>query len=298
MRLLITGSSGLIGSRLFPLLEQDGHLTHRLIRSSARRSERDIYWNPLERVIEKDSLKGMDGVIHLAGETIVGRWTEAKKRRIRTSRVDATRWLAETLAELPDPPGVFISASATGYYGNRGEERLDEDSPPGEDYLPDVCVAWEQASQNALSAKTRLVHLRLGLVLTPEGGALARMLPAFRLGAGGRLGRGDQFMSWITLVDVLDIIRFALSHETLSGPFNVVAPEPVTNREFTRALGRALRRPTVFPVPAFMIRLLFGEMGEALLLGGARVYPKRLLEAGYVYRNAELEPALRDLLAT
>lgn len=296
MRILITGSSGFVGSVLIPALEQAGHTVFRLVRSTEQTSEHNIFWNPSAYRIERAKLPGFDAVIHLAGENIAGRWTETKKERIRASRVDATRFLCNTLIHLPAPPRVFISASATGYYGNRGDEILDESSTPGDDYLADVCRAWEEGAQPIHDAGVRTVHLRIGLVLSPDGGALKRMLVPFRLGLGGIIGDGRQYISWVTLDDLVGVIRFVLDREDLSGPFNAVAPHPVTNTEFTRALGRVLHRPTFLPVPAFAIRRLLGEMGEALLLGSACVYPRKLEEAGYGFLYPDIETALKMIL--
>ena len=236
----------------------------------------------------------MDAVIHLAGENIAGsRWTNRQKRRIRDSRVEGTRGLSEAVARLSRPPRVLVSASAIGYYGNRGAEPLTEDSLPGEGFLPETCRAWERATAPAREVGVRVVLLRIGIVLSPAGGVLQRLLPPFRLGLGGRLGTGRQFMSWIGLGDLVQVIRRALSDTTLEGPVNAVAPRPVRNEEFTRALGRVLHRPTLLPVPAFAIRLLLGEMGRELLLGGARVLPARLEATGFSFAGADIDSALR-----
>jgi hypothetical protein len=239
----------------------------------------------------------MDAIVHLAGENIAGgRWTAARKARIRDSRVIGTRTLCETLARLSQPPKVLVSASAIGYYGDRGAEPLWENSTFGTGFLADVCRAWEEATQPAVQKGIRVVLLRLGIVLSPAGGALAKMLLPFKLGLGGVLGRGNQYMSWIALDDVAGAMAHTLVTDTLQGPVNAVAPYPVTNREFTRTLGRILRRPTVFPLPAFAARLVFGEMADALLLASTRVEPKRLLATQYVFRYPELDGALRHLL--
>ncbi|MFQ5915907.1 MAG: TIGR01777 family oxidoreductase, partial [Nitrospinota bacterium] len=239
----------------------------------------------------------MDAAVHLSGENIgEGRWTAAKKAAIRDSRVKSTRLLAETLARLEQPPRVFVCASAVGYYGDRGEEVLREESPLGSGFLPDLSLEWESAAEPAVQKGIRVVHLRNGIVLSPKGGALAKMLPPFKLGLGGKLGSGRQYVSWISLDDMVGVIRHALERESLSGPVNAVAPNPVTNAEFTQTLGRVLSRPTVFQVPAFTLRLAFGEMADAALLASARVEPARLLASGYSFRHPELEGALRHIL--
>jgi hypothetical protein len=242
-------------------------------------------------------LEGFDGVVHLAGESIAaGRWTEKKKRRIRDSRVRGTRLLAESLAGLQNPPRVFVGASAMGYYGDRGEEVLREESAPGTLFLSAVCREWESAAQPLSARGVRVVHARFGLVLGSSGGALAKMLPPFRLGLGGVLGRGDQYMSWISLDDAVGALLHALSTESLSGPVNAASPAPVTNREFTKTLGRVLGRPTIFPLPAWAARLIFGQMAEELLLASARLEPAKLLKTGFTFRHPDLETALRHVL--
>jgi uncharacterized protein (TIGR01777 family) len=243
-------------------------------------------------------LDGFDAVVHLAGENIAaGRWTESVKERIRKSRVDGTQLLSRALARLKQPPRAVVQASAVGFYGNRGDESLTESSPRGQGFLPAVCVAWEAAAEPAEKQGIRVVFLRFGVILSRKGGALKKMLLPFRLGVGGVIGDGSQYMSWITLDDAVAAIQHALSTEGLRGPVNVVSPQPVTNRGFTRTLGRALGRPTVFPMPAFAARLAFGEMADALLLSSQRVLPDRLLGSGYSFRHPDLEPALRHVLA-
>jgi hypothetical protein len=267
------------------------------VRAQPRAGAAEIQWDPETGIREPASLEGIDAVVHLAGENIAsGRWTPERKARIRDSRVKGTRTLCETLARLTQPPKVLLSASAIGYYGDRGAEPLWEQSIAGEGFLADVCRAWEDATQPAVEKGIRVALLRLGIVLSPSGGALARMLLPFKLGIGGIIGNGKQYMSWITLDDVVGAIHHTLMNDTLRGSVNVVAPYPVTNREFTKTLGRVLGRPTIFPMPAFAARLAFGEMADALLLASARVEPKRLLATNYTFRHAELEEALRHIV--
>jgi hypothetical protein len=257
----------------------------------------EVAWDPARGLAEPARLNGVDAVVHLAGANIAaGRWTPARKAEIRQSRVEGTRSLCEALARLAHPPRVLASASAVGYYGDRGAETLTEDSAAGTGFLADVCRAWEAATQPASRAGIRVVNLRFGMILTPAGGALGKMLLPFKLGAGGRIGSGEQFMSWITLDDAIGAVHHALCEESVRGPVNVAAPAPVSNAEFTRTLARVLRRPALFPLPAFAARLLFGEMADALLLGSARVVPARLQAAGYGFRLPELEGAIRHLL--
>lgn len=295
MRVLVSGASGLVGSALVQALEGGGHSVVRLVRRDPAANE--IRWDPAGGLAAK-ALEGFDAVVHLAGESIAGCWTAAKKARIRASRVQGTGTLAAALARTGQPPKVMVCASAIGIYGDRGDEVLREESAPGGDFLAEVSKQWEAATEPAARAGIRVVSLRFGVVLSRSGGALARMLPPFRMGAGGRIGSGQQWMSWITLEDVVAVIQHALATDSLRGPVNTVAPNPVTNAQFTRALGEALHRPTIFPLPAFMVRLVFGEMGEALLLGSQRVDCGKLLASGYRFRRPELKPALQALLAS
>ncbi len=293
----LSGSSGLVGATLETYLKQAGHDVRRLVRTRPT-DYRDIYWNHREGEIDAERLAAVDAVVHLAGEPIVGeRWTAAKKERIRESRVAGTQLLAETLAGLEQRPGTLICASAIGYYGTRGAETLTEASAPGEGFLPEVCAAWEAATQPATVAGVRVVNLRIGIVLSPRGGALQEMLTPFRLGVGGVVGSGKQYMSWIALTDLIGLIDFLLHREEVAGAVNATGPEPVTNRQFTKALGRALGRPTVLPVPGFAIKLAFGEMGDKLLLHGQRVLPARAQEAGYGFVYRDVASALRAELA-
>ena len=295
MRILVSGSHGLVGSALIPELKARGHQVAELVREAPRDGE--IFWNPEDGKLEPTALAGFEAVVHLAGEPIAEkRWTAEQKAKMRDSRVRGTALLAETLAGLPTPPKVLISASAIGYYGNRGNEALTEESPAGAGYLPDVCKAWEEATQPAARKGIRVVLLRTGIVLSPAGGALAKMLPPFKMGVGGALGNGKQYMSWISLDDEVGAILHVLDTGPIRGPVNLVCPRAATNAEFTKALGRALKRPTLLPMPAFAVRLAFGEMGETLLLASTRVEPKRLLTSNYRFRYPDLDAALAHLL--
>ncbi len=291
MKILVSGASGLIGSHLVPALEANGHHIYRLVRRPPA-GPTEVDWNPNTPPL----LGGVDALIHLAGETIAGRWTPQKKVRIRESRVAGTRNLADALASAAVRPRCLIMASAIGYYGLRGDEVLTEESPPGSDFLAQVVRDWEAAAEPAVAAGIRVVKLRLGLVLTPSGGALKQMLLPFRLGLGGRVGSGRQWMSWITLDDVLGVFQFAVENDAMCGAVNAVAPNPVTNAEFTRALAHVLHRPALFPLPTPVVRFALGEMGESLLLSGQRVAAGKLLTTGYRFRHTELPEALRSIL--
>lgn len=294
MRIALTGASGLIGSALRSALTADGHMVLPLVRHEPGPGEGA--WNP-ETGELRGEFDGLDAVVHLAGENIAsGRWTRARKERIRRSRVEGTRGLARSLAALAAPPRALVCASAIGWYGDRGEEVLTEESPPGRGFLAGVCRDWEAAAEPAREAGLRVVHLRIGVVLAREGGALARMLPPFRLGLGGRIGNGRQWWSWITREELVSVIRHALEDQGLEGPVNAVALESVRNAEFTRVLARVLRRPAVLPVPAFALRLALGEMAGELLLASTRVDPARLRDRGYRWREPGLEEALRRIL--
>jgi uncharacterized protein (TIGR01777 family) len=277
----VSGSRGLVGSALTASLSTDGHRVLRLVRRSDPGTD-EVGWDPADGRVDAARLGGASAVVHLAGENVAaGRWSLARKERIRSSRVEGTRLIAEALAGLDRPPPVWVNASAIGFYGDRGDERLDETSAPGDGFLAETCVAWEAATAAARAAGVRVVLLRIGIVLDAKGGALARMLTPFRWGLGGRLGHGRQFMSWITLDDLVGVLRRALVDGGLEGAVNAVAPRPVTNAEFTRTLGRVLRRPTLLPAPALAIRLLLGEMGQELLLAGARVRSAELERCGF-----------------
>jgi hypothetical protein len=298
MRVAVSGSTGLVGSEVVTVLSAGGHDVVRLVRRVPAPGEKAVRWDPEKGEVDAAGLEGLDAVVHLAGENVgSGRWTAARKAAIRDSRVKGTRLLCEALAGLARPPETLVCASAVGYYGDRGEEVLTEESPPGAGFLPEVSREWEAASGAASRKGIRVVTLRIGMVISPKGGALARMLPLFRAGLGGVIGGGRQYVSWVALDDLPNIILHTLQRGDLRGPVNAVAPRPVTNREFTEALGKALSRPTPLPVPAFALRLAVGgEMADALLLSSARVVPKRLIDTGYAFLSAELEPALRRLL--
>jgi uncharacterized protein (TIGR01777 family) len=298
MDITISGASGLIGRRLLNTLSSEGHRLHVLSRHAGTNLPPGVQlsvWDPAKGEPTAESLGG-DAVIHLAGESVAQRWTAETKRRISDSRVAGTRNLVAALSKLPRRPAVLICSSATGYYGSRGDEVLSESSPPGEGFLAQVCAQWEAEARAAESLGMRVVRIRTGVVLDPRGGALARMLPPFRLGLGGRLGGGRQWMSWIHRGDLAALFRFALE-QPVEGALNGVAPLPVTNSEFTRALGNVLHRPAVFPVPELALRLLFGEMSE-VLLASQRVLPKQAEAAGFRFRFPELRAALSDLLVT
>jgi len=295
MRVAISGTTGLVGQALCERLDRDGHEALKLVRRPTA-SDAEIQWDASGGTLESDKLNGTAAVVHLAGENIAaGRWTTAKKSRIRESRVQGTQVLAEALAGLACPPQVFVAASAIGYYGDRGDELCLETTSPGQGFLPEVCVAWERATQPAIDAGIRIVNLRIGMVLSRRGGALKQMLLPFQLGAGGRIGHGRQYWSWTTLDDLVGVIIRCLADESLAGPVNVVTPHPVTNREFTKSLGNVLHRPTLFPMPAPLARIAFGEMTDALILASARVAPGRLNEHGYAFQHATIDDAFRHL---
>lgn len=295
LRIAITGASGLIGQSLSAYLTTAGHTVLPVVRRSARHGE--IAWNPAQGEIEREKLEGLDAVIHLAGANVAeGRWTDARKAEILNSREMGTRTLATALGSLSKKPRVFISSSAIGYYGLRGDEVLDESATAGDDFLAGVCKVWEAQTVPAEDAGIRTVRLRTGVVLSPAGGALQKMLTPFKLGAGGRIGSGKQWMSWISIEDLLGLMELALHSDALAGAVNAVAPNPVTNAEFAKVLGRVLHRPSIAPVPAFAIKAAFGEMGETTVLASQRVLPKRAEAAGFRFLYPELEPALRMLL--
>ncbi|OFV95223.1 MAG: TIGR01777 family protein [Acidobacteria bacterium RIFCSPLOWO2_12_FULL_54_10] len=296
MKIAITGASGFIGSSLIPSLITSGHEVHPMVRSQQKSTAGTIFWNPDTAYVNTPALEGINAVIHLSGEPITGRWNPAKKDRIRNSRVRGTRLLSEALCQARKPPQLLISASAIGYYGDRDDHWLTENSDPGAGFLADTCVEWELATEAAQRHNIRVVMLRMGLILSTKGGALAQMLPPFKMGVGGKLGSGKQYMSWIVLDDLIAIVHHLLATETIAGPVNAVSPNPVTNREFTKTLAKVLGRPAIFPVPAFAVRLMFGQMGDEVVLAGARIKPDRLLHSGFHFHFAELEPGLRHLL--
>lgn len=293
-RVAITGASGLIGGALATTLEKEGHAVLRVVRGPSRPGE--VGWDPERGQIDAAALEGVNAVVNLAGENIGQRWNADVKRRIRASRVDGTRLLAEALASLSRRPDVLVNASATGYYGDRGDEILTEESAPGSDFLAGLVRDWEAATAPAAAAGIRVVLARFGLALTPRGGVLGRMLPAFQVGAGGKLASGEQWVSWIAIDDLVDAIRFAIATPTLEGPVHLVAPEPATNARLTEALGETLHRPTLMTVPKPALQLLFGEMAGATLLASQRAIPARLQAAGFEFRHPRLADALRAVL--
>jgi uncharacterized protein (TIGR01777 family) len=296
MKILVTGSHGLVGSALIPFLTTGGHDVLRLVRNS-NPADHDISWDPQAGVIEKEQLEGLDAVVHLAGENIASRrWNAAQKGRILESRVQGTRMLCETLSKLNSPPKVLVCASAVGYFGDRSDEELDEQSEQGTGFLADVCRDWEVACDPAWEKGIRVVTLRFGVILSSAGGALAKMLLPFKLGLGGVVGSGKQYWSWIALDDVVGAILHSISNDDLNGPVNCVSPNPSTNREFTKTLGQVLKRPTIFPLPAFAARLVLGGMADELLLASAQVVPQKLQRSGYQFRFEDLESALRHTL--
>jgi uncharacterized protein len=298
MRILVSGSHGLVGKALIGSLTSGGHEVVRLVRGKPSGAA-EVEWDPVQGTIDAASLEDLDAVVHLAGESIAsGRWTNEKKRVIQDSRVLGTVLLSDALARQSRPPEVFVSASAIGYYGDRGDELLTENSAAGTDFLANVCRAWENATARAVEKGIRTVRARFGIILDANEGALAKMLTPFRMGVGGRVGDGKQWVSWIAIEDVVNGLKFLIDDKTVSGPVNFVAPNPVRNGEFAATLGHLLSKPTLFPVPAFGVRLAFGEMGEALLLASQRVEPSILKDKGFKFRWPTLEPALRNILAT
>lgn len=295
MKVAITGSSGLVGSALTPLLATGGHTVVPLVRRDAKEGE--VTWDPNVDAFDASQIEGIDGVVHLAGENIgESRWTASAKQRFYASRVGGTGALCRGLACMASPPKVLVCASAIGFYSDRGEEVMTEESDVGSGFLASLVCDWEAATEPAGDVGIRVVNLRFGVVMSPKGGALSKMLLPFKLGVGGRIGSGMQFWSWISIDDAVGAICHALATEQLAGPVNAVAPQSMTNKEFTKVLGRVLRRPTIIPMPAFAARLAFGEMAEELMLASTRVEPVRLLESGYEFRQPTLEIALRQLL--
>jgi uncharacterized protein len=297
VNVLISGASGFIGSALVAHLTTAGHQVVRLVRPPAQGDATAIPWDPDAGTIDTARLEGTEAVVHLAGENVgTGKWTPEKKTKLRESRVKGTRLLCEAVAKLATPPRVFVNASAVGFYGSHGDQVLDENSAPGTSFLAELCRLREQATDAAVQKGIRVVYHRFGVVMSPKGGALAKLVPIFRKWLGGRVGNGRQYQSWIALDDAVGSIEHVLSHPELQGPVNAVAPNPVTNREFTYTLGRVLNCPTWFVKPAFLMRLVLGELADELLLGSVRVKPARLLATGYRFRYPNLEDALRYLL--
>ncbi len=299
MKIIVSGASGLVGARLVPALKSQGHEVIRLVRDHKQTGPGAAIWDPQAGKIDPAALAGCEAAINLAGESIAaGRWNENRKVAIRNSRIDTTMTISKVLASVEPRPRVLVNASAIGYYGNRGDEWLDETSSSGSgDFLSSVCRDWEAATEPAREAGVRVVMTRFGVILSKDGGALAKMLLPFKLGLGGVIGSGRQYMSWVAIDDVVGSILYSVNHADLSGPVNVVAPHPVTNAEFTKTLGRVLSRPTIFPMPAFAAKLAFGQMGEELLLGSQRVRSARLTATGYAFQYPELQTALGHVLA-
>jgi uncharacterized protein len=293
MRVLISGSSGLIGRELSRRLRERGDEVVRLVRPQTRDKSGSITWDPLKGEANPADFEGFDAVFHLAGENVAERrWSPEQKRRLRDSRVETTKLLTKTLLSTKQKPKVVLSASAVGYYGDRGNQVLTEESAAGNGFLPEVSIEWEKATDPLSAAGIRVVLLRFGIVLSSKGGAAQHMLLPFKLGVGGTLGSGDQYWSWIGLGDAIRALLFLLDNEQHAGPVNIAAPEPATNREFTKALGKHLHRPTILPVPTFALRIVFGEMADEALLAGARVVPRKLLDAGFNYEHPNLQDAL------
>jgi uncharacterized protein (TIGR01777 family) len=295
--ILVTGASGLIGRRLVSKLEGEGRRVIRAVRRDVQDPAREVSWDPERGLIDRKKIASVDAVVHLAGANVAGkRWSRKYKQLLLDSRVNGTTLVSETIASLDPKPKVLACASAIGYYGDRGDVLLDESAACGSEFLPELCMQWERACQPARDAGVRVANMRIGVVLSPEGGALAKMLTPFKLGGGGVMGDGRQYFSWISLDDVVRAIGHVLSNNQISGPVNLVAPTPVTNRELTKTLGKVLSRPTLFPMPSSVARLLFGEMGESLLLASTRVAPTALVESSFDFLHPELESALRYLL--
>ena len=295
-RVLVSGASGPIGAALLPSLQASGYTVSRLVRRRSSRAD-EILWDPAQS-LAPGSVSGFDAVIHLAGESVVGRWTPDRKAGILNSRVFGTRHLCEALAQSLPPPRVLISASAIGYYGDRGEEILRENSPPGQGFLPEVCRQWEAATQAASEAGMRVVSIRIGLVLSPSGGALQAMLWPFRLGLGGKIGSGRQWWSWIDISDLVGAVHHILKDDSLQGAVNMVSPEPARNLAFTKLLAGVLSRPAIFPMPAFVARLALGEMAEEVLLASQRVEPTKLVTGGYGFQQPDLKLAFERILTS
>jgi uncharacterized protein len=302
MRVLISGSTGFLGAALVETLDGQGHSIARLVRPATARKNaagagaQTVAWDPVAGQFDATGAEGAEALIHLAGASIAGgRWNAARKELLRTSRIDATRHLSAALGNVRRPPRVIVAASAIGYYGNRGEETLTEASAPGNDFLAGLCREWEAEAARGAEFGARVVNLRFGIILAAHGGALPRMAMPFKLGAGGRLGDGRQWMSWLTLQETVSIIQFALTNSGLTGPVNAVTPNPVRNKEFTGVLAKTLHRPALFPAPAFALRLALGEMADALLLVSQKVMPSKLVDSGYPFLQLSLASALAEV---
>ncbi|MEP7235405.1 MAG: TIGR01777 family oxidoreductase [Ignavibacteriota bacterium] len=293
MKILITGSTGFIGSKLVARLQVSGHQVTRLVRSP---SDVGLVWDPYNSEVDISRMEGYDAFVHLSGESINGRWTAAKKKKIIDSRKITTRFLAECISKLSSPPKAFVCSSAIGYYGNRNDEELTESSSAGSGFLAEVCKVWEAGTKSIAEKGIRVVNVRTGLVLSPDGGALQKLLLPFKLGVGGIVGSGKQFWSWITLDDLLRIYQYAIENGRIQGPLNAVSPNPVTNKVFVKTLAKVLHRPSIFPLPSLAVKIIFGEMGQELLLDGQRVIPKKLTEAGFKFEYIDLGAALNSML--
>ncbi|HEY7867149.1 MAG TPA: TIGR01777 family oxidoreductase [Psychromonas sp.] len=295
-KVLLTGSSGLVGTALITLLKSQGYQVGRLLRSE---QAGEPYWNIEQHYLALKDFENPDVIIHLAGENIGnGRWTDDKKKKLRASRILSTQLLIDHFKKVLPAPKLFVCASAIGFYGNRGDEKLDENSAAGADFVSQLALDWEESSQAIKEAGTRLVNLRTGIVISEKGGALAKMLPAFKLGLGGKIGSGQQIMSWIDINDMIRAILFVIENESIQGPVNLVSPNPVTNQEFSQLLAKQLGRPCLFPLPELLVKLLFAQMGKELLLSSTRVYPKKLLDAGFVFKYDKLEESFLQQLGS
>ncbi len=298
MKVLITGANGLLGSKLCEFFRNEGHQVVRMLRGNPERNtSTELYWDPVAGKIDVSSLEGMDAVVHLVGETVAQRWTDDAKQKIIQSRIKSTDLLCRSLAQLKKRPEVLIAGSAIGYYGDRGQLSVTEEASVGSGFLADLCVKWETATKPATEAGIRTINMRTGVVLSKEGGALSKMLTPFQMGAGGILGDGKQYMSWIAMPDVLNAVKFMIENKNLSGPVNLVASNPVTNQDFTKALGKVLHRPTICPVPAPVVKLLMGQMADEMLLSGAKVLPSKLESAGYKFKYPFIEDGLREAVS-
>lgn len=294
MKIVITGASGFIGSALTPYLESKGHIVKRLVRTH-KNEPHFGFWDPENQILDPKELEGYDAVINLSGENVAkGRWNKQRKQRIYNSRIQSTHLLSKTLLEMKNPPRIYINASSVGYYGNKVEP-TNENGTYGHDFLAKVSKDWEEATTLVKSKRIRIILMRLGMVLSPQGGALAAMYPYFKLGLGGKISSGKQIISWISLEDLLAAFYFCLTHPSIEGPVNAVAPFPITNKQFTESLGKALHRPVIFPIPALILKLFFGEMAEALLLNSSNITPEKLINSGFEFTYSSLEKYLAKM---